>query len=135
MTEQEKQQQQKQTKEKEPQLEEKKEEPKEERKLPDIQPGMVIKVHQKITDTDTKGNPRERIQIFEGIVIARKSGNQPGATFRVRKIATGGVGVEKIFPLHSPSILKVEIVKKNKVKRAKLYFLRNYRKKLKEVKE
>jgi len=105
------------------------------RQIPEIKPGMLVRVHERITETDSKGNPKQRIQVFEGIVIARKGGNQPGATFMVRKIATGGVGVEKIFPLHLPSILKVEIVKEHKVRRAKLYFLRDYRKKLREIKK
>ncbi len=101
-----------------------------------IRPGMVVRVHQKIKELDAKGKPKERVQIFEGIVIARRGGNTPGATFTVRKIATGGVGVEKIFPLHLPSILKIEIVKKHKVRRAKLYYLRGkYKKKLKEIKD
>ena len=103
---------------------------------PEIRPGMVIRVHQNIRELDAKGKPKERIQVFEGIVIARHGGNTQGATFMVRKIASGRVGVEKIFPLHLPSISKVEIVKKYKVKRAKLYYLRGkYKKKLKEIKE
>lgn len=105
------------------------------KRIPDIKPGMFIRVHQKIKELDAKGNPKERIQIFEGIVIARHGGNEPGATFRIRKIAAGGVGVEKIYPLHLPSILKIEIVKKHKVRRSKLYYLRSYKKKLKEIKE
>lgn len=106
------------------------------REISEIKPGHVVRVHQKITELDTKGNPKERIQIFEGIVIAQKGGNTPGATFTVRKVATGGVGVEKIYPIHLPSILKVEVVKKYKTRRAKLYYLRGkYKKKLKEIKE
>lgn len=106
------------------------------REIPEIRPGYVVRVHQKITELDAKGNPKERIQVFEGIVISRKGGNTPGATFTVRKIATGGVGVEKIYPLYLPSVLKVEIVKKYRVRRAKLYYLRGkYKKKLKEIKE
>ena len=102
----------------------------------DVRPGYIVRVHQKITELDAKGNSKERIQIFEGIVIAQKGGNTPGATFTVRKIATGGIGVEKIYPLHLPSITKVEVVKKHKVRRAKLYYLRGkYKKKLKEIKE
>ena len=103
---------------------------------PEIRPGMVIRVHQNIRELDAKGKPKERIQVFEGIVIARHGGNTQVATFMVRKIASGRVGVEKIFPLHLPSISKVEIVKKYKVKRAKLYYLRGkYKKKLKEIKD
>lgn len=104
-------------------------------KLPEIKPGMTIKVHQKIKELDAKGKPKERVQVFEGMVIARKGGHQPGATFTVRKIAVGRVGVEKIFPLELPSILKIEIVKEHKVRRAKLYYLRDYKKKLREKKK
>jgi len=84
-----------------------------------IRAGDTVKVHQRIQD---KG--KTRIQIFEGIVLARKHGNEPGATFTVRKMASG-VGVEKIFPLYSPNIDKIEIVKRSKVRRAKLYFIRD----------
>ncbi len=91
----------------------------EDRKSLGIKAGDTVKVHQRIQD---KG--KTRIQIFEGIVLARKHGNEPGATFTVRKMASG-VGVEKIFPLYSPNIDKIEIVKRSKVRRAKLYFVRD----------
>lgn len=104
-------------------------------KMPEIRPGMTIKVHQRIKEFDTKGNLKERVQVFEGIVIARKHGRQAGATFTVRKIAVGNVGVEKIFPFNCPTIKKVEIIKEYKVRRAKLYYLRNHKKKLKEKKQ
>lgn len=100
----------------------------------EIKPGMIVRVHQKIKELDTKGNPTERVQIFEGIIIARRGGNQAGATFTIRKIGADGIGVEKIYPLHSPSIVNIEIVAKHKVRRAKLYYLRDYKKKMKEVK-
>ena len=90
----------------------------EDRKSIGIRAGDTVKVHQKIQD---KG--KTRIQIFEGVVLARKHGNEAGATFTVRKMASG-VGVEKIFPLYSPNIDKIEIVKRAKVRRAKLYFIR-----------
>lgn len=90
----------------------------EERKNLGIKAGDTIRVHQKIQD---KG--KTRIQIFEGLVLARKHGTEPGATFTVRKVASG-VGVEKIYPLYSPMIDKLEIVKRSKVRRAKLYFIR-----------
>ncbi|MGC9048614.1 MAG: 50S ribosomal protein L19 [Patescibacteria group bacterium] len=106
----------------------------EKKQLLEIKPGMLVRVHQKIKELDAKGNPKERIQIFEGIVIARKGGNQPGATFTVRKIAADGIGAEKIYPLHSPTIVNIEIIKKYKVRRAKLYYLRRYKKKLNEIK-
>jgi large subunit ribosomal protein L19 len=91
----------------------------EDRKSIGIKAGDTVKVHQRIQD---KG--KTRIQIFEGIVLARKHGSEPGATFTVRKMASG-VGVEKIFPLYSPNIDKIEIVKRSKVRRSKLYFIRD----------
>lgn len=90
----------------------------EERKALGISAGDTVRVHQKIQD---KG--KTRIQIFEGLVLARKHGDEPGATFTVRKVASG-VGVEKIFPLYSPLIDKLEIVKRAKVRRSKLYYIR-----------
>ncbi len=89
-----------------------------ERQTLGLRAGDTVRVHQKIQD---KG--KTRIQIFEGLVLARKHGSEPGATFTVRKVASG-VGVEKIFPLYSPLIDKLEIVKRAKVRRAKLYFIR-----------
>jgi large subunit ribosomal protein L19 len=89
-----------------------------ERKSLGIKAGDTVRVHQKIQD---KG--KTRIQIFEGLVLSRKHGNEPGATFTVRKVASG-VGVEKIFPLYSPLIDKLEIVKRAKVRRSKLYYIR-----------
>jgi len=86
--------------------------------LPDIRSGDTVKVYQKIKEGD-----KERTQIFEGLVIARKHGQEMGSTITVRKIISG-VGVERIFPLHSPVIEKIEISKKGKVRRAKLYYLR-----------
>src|SRR6056297_3067831 len=90
----------------------------EERKGLGIKAGDTVKVHQKIQD---KG--KTRIQIFDGLVLARKHGDEAGATFTVRKV-TSGVGVEKIYPLYSPLIDKIEIVKRAKVRRAKLYYIR-----------
>ncbi|MEZ4103806.1 MAG: 50S ribosomal protein L19 [Candidatus Paceibacterota bacterium] len=90
----------------------------EERRGLGIRAGDTVRVHQKIQD---KG--KTRIQIFEGLVLARKHGDEPGATFTVRKVASG-VGVEKIFPLYSPLIDKLEIVKRAKVRRSKLYYIR-----------
>lgn len=88
------------------------------RELPDFKPGYTVKVHQRI-----KEGGKERVQIFEGIVIARKGGTGANATFMVRKIASG-VGVERIYPLHSPNIVKLEIVKHPDVRKAKLYYIR-----------
>ena len=84
-----------------------------------IKAGDTVRVWQKIEE---KG--KTRLQAFEGLVLARKHGNEAGGTFTVRKVASG-VGVEKIFPLYSPSIDKIEIVKRAKVRRAKLYFIRD----------
>jgi large subunit ribosomal protein L19 len=86
--------------------------------FPDIKPGVTLRVHQKIKEGD-----KTRTQVFEGIVIARKHGSEPGATITVRKV-TGGIGVEKTFPLYLPTIEKFEVVKASKVRRAKLYYLR-----------
>jgi len=89
-----------------------------ERKSIGLRAGDTVRVHQKIQD---KG--KTRIQIFEGLVLARKHGDEPGATFTVRKVVDG-IGVEKIFPLYSPMIDKIEIVKRSKVRRSKLYYIR-----------
>ena len=89
------------------------------RKALGIKPGDTVKVHQKIVD---KG--KTRLQVFEGVVLARKHGDEPGATFTVRKVSSG-VGVEKIFPLYTPLIEQIEIVKRAKVRRAKLYYIRD----------
>lgn len=83
-----------------------------------IKPGDTVRVHQKIVE---KG--KTRVQMFEGLVIAVKHGTEPGATFTVRATMSG-VGVEKIFPLYAPFIEKIEIVRRSKVRRAKLYFIR-----------
>jgi large subunit ribosomal protein L19 len=90
----------------------------EERKTLDIRPGDTVKVWQKIQE---KG--KTRLQAFEGLVLARKHGTEAGATFTVRKVIDS-VGVEKIFPLYSPMIDKVELLRRSKVRRAKLYFVR-----------
>ena len=91
----------------------------EERAKMDIRPGDTVRVWQKIQEKD-----KTRLQAFEGLVIARKHGREPGGTFTVRKIASG-VGTERIFPLYSPVIDKIEIVRRAKVRRAKLYYIRD----------
>lgn len=96
--------------------------------LPDIKAGDTVKVHQKIKEAakkskSTKAETKERIQVFEGQVIARKHGKGINSTITVRKVISG-VGVEKIFPIHSPVIDRIELIKKGKAKRAKLYYLR-----------
>jgi len=100
----------------------------------EIKPGMTIRVFQKIKELNAKGEEKERTQYFEGLVIAKKHGKEAGGTITIRKVSDG-IGVEKIFPLNLPSIEKIEIKKQAKVRRAKLYFLKNsYKKKLKETK-
>lgn len=89
--------------------------------IPDIRSGDVVRVHQKVKEKN-----KERIQVFEGLVIAVKHGKGINGTFTVRKISLG-IGVEKIFPLHSPLITKIELVKRSKVRRAKLYYMRELR--------
>lgn len=86
--------------------------------LPEIRAGDTVRVYQTI-----KEGEKEHTQIFEGIVIARKHGKEVGATITVRR-EISGIGVEKIFPLHSSLIKKIEILKKGKARRAKLYYLR-----------
>ena len=86
---------------------------------PAVKPGDTVRVYQKIKEGD-----KERVQIFEGLVIALKHGKGLNGTFTVRKIAAGGIGVERTYPLHSPNIVKVERVKSADVSRAKLYYMR-----------
>ena len=102
-----------------------------ETKAEEVKPGMVVRVHQKIKETTPKGDERERLQVFEGTVIAVKGQDAQSRTITVRKV-TGGIGVERIFPVKSPVIAKIEIVKQLKVRRAKLYFMRNHKKSIKE---
>lgn len=97
------------------------------RKKLDFKAGDTIKVWSKIQE---KG--KTRLQAFEGLVLARKHGTEIGATFTVRKVASG-VGVERIFPLYSPNVDKIEVLKRSKTRRSKLYFVRT--KAVKEVKK
>jgi len=96
--------------------------------LPDLRPGDTVKVHVRVVE----GN-RERVQVFQGVVI-RRSGGGIRETFTVRKISFG-VGVERTFPLHSPSIAKLELVQRRRVRRAKLYYLRDLRGKKARIRE
>jgi len=96
--------------------------------IPDFRPGDTVSVHTKVVE-----GSRERIQVFEGTVIARK-GSGLKETFTVRKISYG-VGVERIFPVNSPRIDKIEVVKKGKVRRAKLYYMRKLRGKAARIQE
>jgi len=100
----------------------------------ELKPGMTVRVYQKIKEMNIKGDEKERVQYFEGMIIAKKHGSEVGATITVRKVSNG-VGVEKIFPLNLPTIDKIEIKKQARVRRAKLFFLRRgYKKRLKETK-
>jgi large subunit ribosomal protein L19 len=102
--------------------------------LPLMKAGVTIKVHQKIKEKNTKGEEKERIQIFEGIILARRGGSGKSATVTVRKVASGGIGVERIFPVYSPNIAKIEIVKASKVRQSKIFYVRGYKKRLKDRK-
>ena len=105
--------------------------------LPDIMPGDVVRVYQKVSETvvqsktakkankksETEAGKGEKIQVFEGLVLAKKHGKGISGTITVRRVIKG-IGVERIFPLHSPNIQKIEIVRRGKVRRSKLYYLR-----------
>ncbi len=91
------------------------------KEVPDIRPGDVVRIHLKLPEKTKKGG--EKTQVFEGLVIARKHGKGINSTFTVRKISDG-IGVERIFPIFCPSITKIEIIKRSKVRRAKLYYMR-----------
>lgn len=98
----------------------------------ELKPGLTVRVYQKIKELNSKGEEKERVQYFEGMIIARKHNKEIGATITVRKVSEG-VGVEKIFPLNLPTITKIEIKKEAQVRQAKLYYLRSgYKKRLKE---
>ncbi|MBE9591926.1 MAG: 50S ribosomal protein L19 [Proteobacteria bacterium] len=96
--------------------------------LPQFKSGDKVRVYSRIKEGD-----KERIQVFEGVVIRKRKG-ATGATFTVRKVSYG-VGVEKIFPFHSPTIDKIEVISKGKVRRARLYYLRKLRGKAARLKE
>lgn len=98
------------------------------KKIPSFSPGDTIKVHVKVKEGD-----KERIQIFQGIVISRKGGGSR-QMFTVRKMS-GGVGVERMFPLYSPTIDRIEVERHGRVRRAKLYYLRNLRGKAARIEE
>lgn len=105
----------------------------EDKQFPELKPGMTVTVYQKIKELNIKGEEKERIQFFEGMIIGMKHGKETGATMTVRKVSNG-VGVEKIFPLNLPTIEKIEVKKQAKVRQAKLGFLkRGYKKRLKET--
>ncbi len=86
---------------------------------PDLQAGDIVKVYQKVKEQD-----KERIQVFEGVLLAKKHGKGVSGTITVRKISQG-IGVERVFPLHSPLVEKIEVERKTKVRQGKLYYLRS----------
>lgn len=96
--------------------------------IPEFRAGDTVKVHVKVSE-----GGKERIQIFQGVVIARR-GHGTGESFTVRKIS-GSVGVERVLPIHSPIIDKIEVVRRGRVRRAKLYYLRNLRGKAARIEE
>ncbi|MFZ7111354.1 MAG: 50S ribosomal protein L19 [Desulfatiglandales bacterium] len=96
--------------------------------MPEFKAGDTIRVHARIKEGD-----KERIQVFQGVVIRKRKGNT-GATFTVRKVSYG-VGVERIFPLHSPSIDKIEVLTRGRVRRGRLYYMRKLRGKAARIKE
>lgn len=100
-----------------------------EKNFPEFRAGDTINVHVKIKEGD-----KERIQQFQGVVIQRRHTNSNGETFTVRKVSNG-VGVERVFPIHSPSIDKIELVRKGRVRRARLYYLRGLMGKAARIKE
>jgi len=107
--------------------------------IPDIRPGDTVRVYQRVSfSASPKKGKKERkgkkLQPFEGVIIARKHGKETGATITVRK-EVSGIGVEKIFPIHSPLIEKIEVLKKGKARRAKLYYLRKVKGKKAKIKE
>ncbi|HHS98269.1 MAG TPA: 50S ribosomal protein L19 [Chloroflexi bacterium] len=97
--------------------------------IPDLRPGDTVRVHARIVEGD-----RERVQVFQGTVIRIRRGGA-GASFTVRRIASHGIGVERTFLFHSPRIEKVEVTRRAKVRRAKLYYLRERRGKAARLKE
>ncbi len=99
------------------------------KRVPKVKTGQTVRIHQKI-----KEGEKERIQIFEGLIIKISSGSETSKTFTVRRVFQG-IGVEKIFPLHSPNIAKIEIVKSSKIRRAKLYYMRKLTGKAARLKE
>lgn len=98
---------------------------------PDLKPGMVVRVHEKIEDVNAKGEKRERVQIFEGLVLGVRGAGM-AKTFTVRK-ETDGFGVEKIYPVSSPNIAKIDVVRQFQVRRAKLTFIKGFGRRLKEA--
>jgi len=89
--------------------------------VPEFDAGDTVRVHVRVVEGE-----KERIQIFEGVVLQRK-GSGIHETFTVRKISTGGVGVERVFPLHTPRIAQIEVPRRGKIRRSKIFYMRNLR--------
>lgn len=98
--------------------------------MPQIDPGDTVRVHQRI-----KEGRNERIQVFQGVVIAKRGGSGAGATYTVRRTGSGNIGVERTFPLYSKNVERVEVLRKARVRRAQLYYLRERQGKAARLKE
>jgi large subunit ribosomal protein L19 len=98
--------------------------------LPELSPGDTVRIHQRITE-----GRNERIQVFQGVVIAMRGGQTPGATYTVRRTGAHGVGVERTFPLYSKNVERIEVLRKAKVRRAQLYYLRDLQGKAARLRE
>ena len=98
--------------------------------MPDVNPGDTVRVHQRITE-----GRNERVQVFQGVVIAKHGGKSAGATYTVRRTGAHGIGVERTFPLYSKSVERVEVLRKAKVRRAQLYYLRDLQGKAARLRE
>lgn len=98
--------------------------------VPELETGDTVRVHQRITE-----GRNERIQVFQGMIIAKHGGKSAGATYTVRRTASGGIGVERTFPLYCKSVERVEVLRKAKVRRAQLYFMRDRQGKSARLKE
>lgn len=93
------------------------------KQVPQLKAGFMVRVHQKIKDVSADGKEKERIQIFEGQVMGTKGGKGMNGTLTVRKV-TSGIGIERIFPIHSPNIEKIEVIKATPARKAKIYYTR-----------
>ena len=98
--------------------------------IPELRPGDTVKVHARIVEGTT-----ERVQVFQGVVLRVKQGKGPSSNFTVRRIASGGIGVERTFLFHSPRLERVEVLRRAHVRRAKLYYLRDRRGKAARLRE
>lgn len=98
-----------------------------------VQTGMTLRIHQKIKDVTSSGEEKERVQVYEGLVI-KVHGAGVGKTMTVRKVS-GGIGVERIFPLNLPSLVKVELIRMIKARRNNIAFVRTSKKRLREIKQ